>query len=89
VDRALLGNLCELSRLRLDADEADAFAEKFSSLLQFVDRVQSYVPQGDGPPLTAGAHVELRPDVEREFEWPPGTMHSYRVPKVIDFEGEE
>jgi Asp-tRNA(Asn)/Glu-tRNA(Gln) amidotransferase C subunit len=88
VDRALLGTLCELSRLRLDANEADAFAEKFSNLLHFVERVQSYTPQTDAPPLTSGEHVELRQDVERNWPWPAGTGHAYRVPKVIDFEGE-
>jgi Asp-tRNA(Asn)/Glu-tRNA(Gln) amidotransferase C subunit len=88
VDRALLGTLCELSRLRLDAAEADAFAEKFSGLLHFVERVQTYQPQSDAPPLTAGEHVELRQDSRRDWPWPAGTKHDYRVPKVIDFEGE-
>jgi Asp-tRNA(Asn)/Glu-tRNA(Gln) amidotransferase C subunit len=88
MDRALLGTLCELSRLRLDAAEADAFAQKFEGLLHFVERVQSYEPQSSAPPLTAGSHVELRKDVEAPFPWPAGTVHDYRVPKVIDFEGE-
>jgi Asp-tRNA(Asn)/Glu-tRNA(Gln) amidotransferase C subunit len=84
----LLGTLCELSRLRLDADETEAFAEKFAGLLHFVDRVQSYEPQSAAPPATAGERLELRGDVERDCAWPRGTIHDYRVPKVIDFEGE-
>ena len=37
-----------------------------------------------------GMHGELtaRRDVAVDFEWPAGTVHSYRVPQVIAF-GEE
>ena len=84
----LLDNLCGLARLRLAADEADAFADKFGRLLEFVERTQAYQPASAEPPHTSAEAVELRKDVELDFAWPEAVRHDYRVPKIIDFEGE-
>jgi Asp-tRNA(Asn)/Glu-tRNA(Gln) amidotransferase C subunit len=88
VDRELLDNLCGLARLRLDPPEVAAFAEKFGRLLEFVQRTQSYEPLSTGPPHTSSESLVARKDVEVDFTWPRPASHDYRVPRIIDFEGE-
>jgi Asp-tRNA(Asn)/Glu-tRNA(Gln) amidotransferase C subunit len=86
MEAELLENLCGLARLRLDEAEKTAFAAKFGRLLEFVEHVQG--AEFDDPPVTDSQVLELRRDIELDFEWPAGWKHDYRVPKVIDFEGE-
>jgi Asp-tRNA(Asn)/Glu-tRNA(Gln) amidotransferase C subunit len=88
VDSATLNELCGLARLRLDAAEAEAFAAKFDGLLAFVDKIREYEPQSSEPPLTTGEALRLRPDSALRFKWPDGTHHAFRVPRIINFEGE-
>ena len=87
MDRQLFSHLCELARLELSEQEAGEFEHKFARLLGFVEQVQAYTPQTEGPPLTLKERVDLRPDTAAGFDWPEGTPHDYRVPQIIDFEG--
>jgi len=88
MDRKAFEHLCNLARLELSADETAEFEHKFERLLEFVDQCQQYEPASREAPLTLKDNVELRKDHSQGFEWPEGTAHEYRVPKIIDFEGE-
>jgi aspartyl/glutamyl-tRNA(Asn/Gln) amidotransferase C subunit len=88
VDRNTLDALCQLARLRLDDAETDAFAEKFNGLLSFVERICKYEPNSADTALSSGAQLMLRKDKPQSFGWSPTTQHDYRVPAVINFEGE-
>lgn len=88
MDRRSFEHLCELARLELDPSEVVEFERKFKRLLGFVEQVQNYTPASSGPPLTLSDKVELRRDAPRDFPWMPGRKHDYRVPTIIDFEGE-
>jgi Asp-tRNA(Asn)/Glu-tRNA(Gln) amidotransferase C subunit len=87
MERRAFDHLCELARLTLGRDELEEFERKFERLLEFVEQVQGYSPQSSGPPLTLVEKVELRRDAPLSFDWPEDTVHEYRVPTVIDFEG--
>jgi Asp-tRNA(Asn)/Glu-tRNA(Gln) amidotransferase C subunit len=84
----MLEELCGLARLRLDAAEAEAFSAKFAGLLDFVETIREYEPRSTDPPLAPANPLQLRKDTARDFAWQPGLLHSYQVPRVIDFEGE-
>jgi aspartyl/glutamyl-tRNA(Asn/Gln) amidotransferase C subunit len=86
MEAELLENLCGLARLRLDAAEKEAFAAKFERLLGFVELVQA--TELKDVPVVDAAVLELRRDIEQDFSWSTGWKRDYRVPKVIDFEGE-
>jgi aspartyl/glutamyl-tRNA(Asn/Gln) amidotransferase C subunit len=88
VEAELLENLCALARLRLDAEEKEAFASKFERLLGFVEQVQATSVPGDAGEAHDTPILDLRRDIETDFGWPASWRHDYRVPKVIDFEGE-
>lgn len=88
VDKASLDDLCELARLRLDAGETEAFVQKFEGLLAFVEAIREYEPVSGEPPLTSGERLLPRKDNPQDFAWPRGTRHDYRVPRIINFEGE-
>jgi Asp-tRNA(Asn)/Glu-tRNA(Gln) amidotransferase C subunit len=88
MDRAALEHLCALSRLQLSADELIEFERKFARLLEFVEITQYYEPKSEGPPLTLLPQVDLRRDHSSPFEWPDSAAHDYRVPQIIDFEGD-
>ena len=87
MDRRTFDHLCDLARLQLSDDEFVEFERKFQKLLGFVDKVQSYEPQSEGPPLVMKQKVDLRRDTPETMPWPEGTAHDYRVPQIIDFEG--
>lgn len=87
MDRQTFEHLCTLARLQMSDTEIAEFERKFKSMLQFVEQTQAYTPESDAPPLVLKTMVELRRDTIRTFEWPDGTVHDYRVPKIIDFEG--
>lgn len=88
MERDTLEALCGLARLRLDTAETEAFQQKFEGLLNFVERIREYEAQSEEPPLTTGSRLEPRPDAPQRFAWPQGTQHEFRVPKIINFEGE-
>lgn len=92
---ALLDNLLRLSRLTLDGEERAEFARKFKSLLEFVDAVnESDFAAGVGrSAASAGSlsyldEMPLANDEPREFFFPPGFAHDYRVPLVVGGEDE-
>lgn len=86
MEAGVLVNLCGLARLRLDDAEKEAFAAKFERLLGFVEHVQT--AELDDVSVTDSTVLDLRRDITQDFNWPAGSQHDYRVPKVIDFEGE-
>jgi Asp-tRNA(Asn)/Glu-tRNA(Gln) amidotransferase C subunit len=88
MDRRSFEHLCELARLELGPDELVEFERKFKRLLGFVEQVQNYTPANSGPPLTLSERVDPRRDAPRDFPWPAGRAHDYRVPAIIDFEGD-
>jgi Asp-tRNA(Asn)/Glu-tRNA(Gln) amidotransferase C subunit len=88
MDRRAFEKLCELARLELSADELAEFEHKFRRLLDFVEQLRAYTPRTEGPPLTLADRVELRRDMPQPFDWPEDFVHDYRVPKIIDFEGD-
>jgi aspartyl/glutamyl-tRNA(Asn/Gln) amidotransferase C subunit len=89
MDREQLLHLCNLARLKLAETDIEAFEAKFGSMLDFVHKMMAYQPDGSGPPLTLIEELELRPDQPRDFDWPAGTTHEYRVPRIINFAGGE
>ena len=88
MERETLEHLCTLARLQLSAEEIAEFEQKFARLLEFVEQTQYYKPKSEGPPLTLVQQVDLRRDQIVHFDWPDETAHSYRVPRIIDFEGD-
>lgn len=88
MDRRSFDHLCELARLELQPDELVEFERKFKRLLGFVEQVQNYNPESSGPPLTLAERLAPRKDAPRDFPWLEGRKHDYRVPTVIDFEGD-
>lgn len=87
MDRRSFEHLCELARLELEEGEVAEFERKFKRLLGFVEQVQQYVPIAEDPLLVFGDKVELRRDRAVPYDWPEGTRHDYRAPRIIDFEG--
>ncbi len=92
---ALLDNLLRLSRLTLEDSERAEFARKFKSLLEFVDKVNdSEFAAGVGrSAASAGSlsyldEMPLASDEPRDFIFPPGFLHDYRVPLVVGGEDE-
>lgn len=83
MDREQLIHLCTLARLKLTEGEIEAFETKFNSMLNFTQTVLSYEPQSGGPPLTLIDSLEPRRDLPGDCEWPAGTVHDYRVPRII------
>jgi Asp-tRNA(Asn)/Glu-tRNA(Gln) amidotransferase C subunit len=88
MDRRSFDHLCELARLELKPDELVEFERKFKRLLGFVEQVQRFTPSSSGPPMTLIERLEPRKDASQAFDWPEGKAHDYRVPTVIDFEGD-
>lgn len=76
-----------LAKLELSTEEEVDFSAKFDRLLAFVEQVKSFDAVRDGK-LSALARLDLRRDNPVVFEWPEGTRHDYRVPQVIQTEGE-
>ena len=87
MDHKLFLHLCELARLRLDDQEAQDLERKFNRMLEMVDSLAAWEPR-DSKSAGDGKGLELRQDIVRAYEWPEGTKHSYRVPTIIDFEGD-
>ncbi|MEZ5339763.1 MAG: hypothetical protein R3F46_16065 [bacterium] len=87
MDHELFMHLCNLARLRLDERETADFERKFASMLAMVDSLSRWEPADAGLAGVDGG-LQLRPDSVRDYEWPEGTVHDYRVPMIIDFEGE-
>jgi aspartyl/glutamyl-tRNA(Asn/Gln) amidotransferase C subunit len=88
VDTKTLRHLCALARLELSASEEADFSAKFDRLLAFVEQVRSFDPGDSQAELSAIERLELRRDTPESFAWPEGARHDYRVPQVINFEGE-
>lgn len=88
VDTRTLRHLCALAKLELAASEEADFSAKFDRLLAFVEQVQSSEPGTGEAVLSAIEKVELRSDLPRAFTWPDGFLHDYRVPLVINTDGE-
>ena len=88
MDRHTFTHLCQLARLELTDREAGEFEAKFQRLLGFVEKLLEYTPVSTGAPMTLADKLELRRDFIEPFEWPEDTVHNYRVPAVIDFEGD-
>jgi Asp-tRNA(Asn)/Glu-tRNA(Gln) amidotransferase C subunit len=88
MDLRSLEHLCGLARIELSADEVKEFEGKFKRLIGFVDLLRAYEPRGDEDALAMSGSLLLREDTEQAFSWPEGTRHNYRVPQIIDFEGE-
>ncbi|MCB1220926.1 MAG: hypothetical protein H7A35_12330 [Planctomycetales bacterium] len=87
MDHDLFLHLCGLARLRLDEREAADFERKFNSMLKMVDSLNQWEPQ-DSKLAGIDGGLQLRPDKVVEYVWPEGTVHDYRVPTIIDFEGD-
>lgn len=87
MDHKLFLHLCELARLRLDEREMKDFEQKFSRMLEMVDSLAQWEPE-DSKLASVEGGLELRPDRPESYEWPEGTVHDYRVPTIIDFEGD-
>ncbi len=87
MDHELFKHLCELARLRLDEREAQDLERKFNRMLEMVDSLAAWEPQ-DSTLSSAAGGLQLRPDIARDYEWPEATKHEFRVPMIIDFEGE-
>lgn len=88
MDRHTFTHLCQLARLELTDHEVGEFEAKFQRLLGFVDKLLEYAPESTGTPMTLADKVELRRDNVEPFDWPEDMVHDYRVPQVIDFEGD-
>lgn len=87
MDRRQLDHLCTLARLQLADDEISEFERKFTRLMGFVEAIKAYQPQTKGEPLALKESVDLRLDNKQGFNWPKGSAHDYKVPRIIDFEG--
>lgn len=88
VEPQTLRQLSALAKLELSAEEEADFSAKFDRLLAFVEQVQAFDP-GEAPAeLAAVERLDLRRDTPVPFEWPAETRHEYRVPQVINFEGD-
>lgn len=88
MDHDLFEHLCGLARLRLDEAEVQEFEAKFARLLEMVDSLSTWEAQDSAAADGQMSGLKLRQDVAVDYVWPEGTQHVYKVPMIIDFEGE-
>ena len=88
MDHELFKHLCELARLRLDEADEQEFEAKFTRLLEMVDSLAAWEPQDGTGDSGQGPRLQLRSDTAVPFSWPLDTLLDYRVPMIIDFEGD-
>jgi Asp-tRNA(Asn)/Glu-tRNA(Gln) amidotransferase C subunit len=88
MDHDLFEHLCGLARLRLDEAEVQEFEAKFARLLEMVESLAAWEPGDAEDAASQAAGLKLRQDTAADYVWPPDTRHSYKVPMIIDFEGE-
>ena len=88
MDHELFMHLCGLASLRLDETEVQEFEAKFKRMLEMVDSLAAWEAQDSAADSRLTHGLTLRTDIPVDYVWPQGTVHDYRVPMIIDFEGD-
>ena len=88
IDEELIGQLCDLARIRIDAEEAEVLQRDLARLVEFVGRLEELPP--DGIVLTEGSaarRVDQPGDSSSETLLDLSSHtdgHFVRIPPVID-----